>query len=138
MLADLTLLPPDLKPWQAMRDAIAVGDEPLAIAYSMETGCPGTHAVVVNATCMPYPTGILYYRQATKGVYEILTLQVLEPLRRLGIGGKLLEGLEAIAKCNSVRALYTQDVTELSRRMIERAGFEKRIDGLWKELGHGN
>lgn len=124
----------DLLEWETLRTAIKEGRQEILIAYPWDSGVPGTHCVVATVYSMPYPMGLLYYRQSVKAVYEILDFHVIEGLRGAGIGGKLLAGLLNIATAHKYTAIYTQEVTAKSKSIIAKAGYKKSADGYWLKL----
>lgn len=120
--------------WKDCCDAIRSGKQEVLITYPMDSGVPGTHCVVATVHYLPYPVGVIYYRQAVKHTFEILDFYVNENLRGAGIGTSLLAGLEKICRSNKVKAIYTQEVTAKSKGIIAKAGYKKLADGYWLKL----
>lgn len=81
---------------------------------------PGVFIVEAMHPCWGVPVGIAYYREEYDCSISLLYINVVEQLRRMGIGRAIIE---AIQRERPRQTIVTAMATELAKPFLPKAGF---------------
>lgn len=116
--------------WKIQRDEIRKGTGVCVI--NGKTSCPGTYCVEFVHHWLPYPAAMLWFRFGRNGTQiEILNIYTLEPLRRCGLGRRMVEFLFRFYP--KAEMICSDAASPLGFKWMTALGF-KRQNNAWELL----